>query len=436
VNVTTTESTVLQELARRVREIAALDQQQRKRDAVIALNGLRSERPVVYCFPEGAWLECIPTDTLRCEDPVLRSWETRLRMAIYTHEHLADDQPIDAVFNVYLDGGMTGWGIEQHLDMPGDADRRQIYYVHPCTSLSLVSHSRLGAYHIDPPMKSRDDLAKLRVPQLRVNCERSDLWLSVARDILGDILEVRRRGCFWTIVGGVPATAMALRGMDNLWLDLYDDPQWVHAFVAFLAEAHNAQLDALEDGGWLTLNNEAEWIGTGGIGYTDQLPQADFDPAHVRLADIWGGLQSQDLVGISPAMFAEFFFEPLKPIMERFGLSHYGCCEPLHDWLATLMGVGNLRRVSISPWADVRACAEQMAGDYVFSYKPLPTPMTTEHMDEDGMGALCRRSLEATKEHGCHVEIMMKDLHTVRGRPERLRRWVEIARQAIDEVYG
>ncbi|HUU58455.1 MAG TPA: hypothetical protein VMZ50_02830 [Phycisphaerae bacterium] len=433
--VTTKERSVLRDLAGRVREIAALEVQERKRQAIIALNGLRSKRPLVYCFPEGAWLECIPPETLQCTDPVLRGWETRLRMAIFTHEVLADDQAIDPVFNVYLDGGFTGWGLETHIEVP-DADRRQVYYVHPYASLWLTSHSQLGAYHVDPPLKQRGDLAKLKVPQLQIDHETSDLWLRAAGDILGDILTVRRRGCFWTIIGGVAASAMGLRGMENLWLDLYDDPPWVHALVKFLADAQHVQLDALESGGYLTLNNEAEWIGTGGIGYTDELPAGGFDPARVRLKDIWGGLQAQDLVGISPEMFAEFFFPYMKPILERFGLSHFGCCEPLDGWLSTLMQVGNLRRVSISPWANVGRCAEQLRGDYVFSYKPLPTPITTPRVDDSAMRQTYKESFRATKEHGCHVEIMMKDLHTIQHQPQRLRRWVEIARRAADEVYG
>ncbi len=50
--------------------------------------------------------------------------------------------------------------------------------------------------------------------------------------------------------------------------DMFDDPQWVHEFVRFLADDHHACLDMLEQGGYLTLNNGCEWIGTGGLGYT------------------------------------------------------------------------------------------------------------------------------------------------------------------------
>jgi hypothetical protein len=429
------ERTVLRDLARRVRDIGALPEQERKRGAWKALNSLQPGRPLVLCFPEGAWLECIPPQTLQCADPLLRGWETRLRMAVYTHEFLADDQPIDAAFHVPWHAGFDGWGVEPTRHATDD-DKRQVYYMHPYVGLSQLSHSELGAFKEDAPLKERADLKKLRVPQLHVDRETSDLWLHMAQDLFGDILEVRRRGNPWNIVGGFPVTAVQLRGMEPLWLDLYDDPEWVKELLRFLADAHHAQLDALEREGLLTLNNGPEWIGTGGIGYTDELPVDGFDPAHVRLADIWGGVQAQDLVGISPDMFEEFFYPLMKPIMERFGLAHYGCCEAADPWLPSLLKTSNLRRLSISPWANVAKCAEALEDRCVFSYKPLPTCVTTEHVDEQAIRRGLEEAFTIAKAHGCVVEVMLKDLHTVRHQPERLRRWIRLAREAVALVCG
>ena len=316
--------------------------------------------------------------------------------------------------------------------------RRSIWFRHSSVTPAryLAPNSALGAFHTAPPLRERRDLAKLRVPELRLNRATSDLWLRVAEDTLGDLLTVRRRGCFWTIIGGLPVTAVQLRGMEALWLDLCDAPEWVREFLAVLARAHHEMLDALERENVLALNNEAEWVGTGGLGYSDELPAPGFDPARVRLGDLWGGLQAQDLVGLSPRMFADFFYPVIAPVLARFGLAHFGCCEPLDGWLPTLMQSPNLRRVSISPWANVRRCAEQLRDRYVMCYKPLPTPLTTETMDEAALLRTYTDAFRATREHGCHVEIMAKDLHTVRHDPQRLRRWVAVARRAAADVYG
>ncbi len=119
-------------------------------------------------------------------------------------------------------------------------------------------------------------------------------------------------------------------------------------------------------------------------------------------------------------MFAEFFLPYLKPSLERFGLSHFGCCEPVHDWLPHLKTIYNLRRVSISAWADVKKCAEQMRGDYVFSYKPNPTSICTGVMDDGYILSELSRALSIIKDHGCIAEVIMKDLHTIRHEPEQI----------------
>lgn len=424
---------ILRHLASRVAEIAFHPRQERLRRLWTDHNDLKDSTPIVLCFPEGAWLECIPQDTLQIDDPLLRSWETKLRMAIYTHDVIGDDQVIDAVFNVPWDISWTGYGLEPEVEVPKGS--RSVYYVHPYVSMSLMSGSDLGAYHVAPALQERSDLERLTPRKVIINPDTSSQWLEMAHEVFDGILDVRRRLSTWLLIGGVAPSAVRLRGMENLMLDMFDDPEWVHRFVRFLADDHNACLDTLEDGGYLTPNSGCEWIGTGGLGYTSELPRPDYDASRVRLRDVWGGVEAQDLVGISGEMFAEFFLPYIKPIMERFGLSHYGCCEPVHGWLPHLKTIDNLRRVSVSAWADVKKCAEQMRGDYVFSYKPSPTSICTGAMDESLILAELSQAFGIIKEHGCVPEVIMKDLHTIRHEPERIKKWVEIARRAVEQVY-
>ena len=61
-----------------------------------------------------------------------------------------------------------------------------------------------------------------------------------------------------------------------------------------------------------------------------------------------------------------------KRLLEPFGLSGYGCCEDLTGKLEDVFTVANMRRISLSPFADVDAGAEKLNGDYIFSWKPQP----------------------------------------------------------------
>ena len=124
------------------------------------------------------------------------------------------------------------------------------------------------------------------------------------------------------------------------------------------------------------------------------------------------------------------------PIMREFGLSAYGCCEDLTGKIDVLRQIPNLRRIAVSPMANVRRCAEQIRDTYVFSYRPSPSDMVGYSWDEVRVRRILRQDLAACREFDCHADITLKDVETVQHEPERLRRWVAITRQTIEEVYG
>jgi len=219
-----------------------------------------------------------------------------------------------------------------------------------------------------------------------------------------------------------------LVGLENLMLLMMDEPEGLHALMAFLRDDHLAVIQWCEKEGLLTLNNAHEYIGSGSVGCCSELPRPGRLPGEpVRLADLWGLSESQETVGVSPAMFAEFIFPYQVPVIERFGLCYYGCCEPVDGRWASLRKLKNLRKLSISPWSKQAAMAEALGRDYVFCRKPNPTQVSREHWDE----AFIRQDLAETAAvaRHCHYEVVMKDVHTVAREPWRLARWVALARE-------
>ena len=179
------------------------------------------------------------------------------------------------------------------------------------------------------------------------------------------------------------------------------------------------------------MNNYANYVGSGGIGASDELPQADFDGEHVRLKDVWGMAAAQIFSEVSPAMHDEFAVTYEKQFLEPFGLTCYGCCEPLHKKIDILRKIPNLRRISMSPWIEPIEGAEKIGSDYIFSFKPNPAYLSTDRWDLD----VCRQEmiavLDACKANGCVSEYIMKDTHTCRGEPERYDQWTEMAMELV-----
>src|SRR3990172_2450522 len=117
-------------------------------------------------------------------------------------------------------------------------------------------------------------------------------------------------------------------------------------------------------------------------------------------------------------MHEEFLLRYQLPILRQFGLVAYGCCEDLTHKIGMLRQIPNLRRIAVSPFANVAACAEQIGPDYVVSYRPSPSEMVGYGFDPQKVREVVRRDLAACR--GCHVDITLKDVETVQNDPNRV----------------
>jgi hypothetical protein len=198
-----------------------------------------------------------------------------------------------------------------------------------------------------------------------------------------------------------------------------------------LTQWNLSRLDQYEKLNALSLNNGNNGVGPGGLGFTDELPQPDFDGTHVRTMDQWGHATTQIFSEVSPAMHDEFALTYEKRFLARFGLAGYGCCEPLDMKLDIVKTIPRLRRVSMSPWVDPARGAEGLGSDIIFSYKPNPAVIGMETWDVDLARSWLRDVFEKTR--GCVVEVLMKDLHTCRKEPKRMWEWVDMAMQLAEE---
>lgn len=403
---------ILRDLAGRVRDIADLPEMPARRERWHNHNALRPERPLVLCFPEGAWGELLPESACRCADPLLRRWEWDLRHRIHWWEHIHDDNALEPYFNIPWDITVGDFGV-------------------------IIPHTQggqRGSYVWDAPIKDLDaDFGKLRIRPLSVDRDSTLSKLRLAHELFGDRLPPRIRGKYWW-TSGLTQDAIKLVGIEGLMLGMCDNPAGVHRLMAFLRDDHLNFIAWLEREGLLSPANTDFYTGSGGVGYTRELPGEDgveYRPA--RLAHQWGFAESQETVGISPAMFDEFIAPYQRPILDHFGLNCYGCCEPVHTRIDTILSFPRIRRVSVSPWCDEVIMAERLKGRAIFSRKPNPA-MICMSWDEEHI----RQDLRTTLGHAGRqpLEIIMKDTHTVQDQPWRIERWVKIALEEAQRFAG
>jgi hypothetical protein len=414
---------VLRRLAERKARIAGSAVNAERRELWYRHNGLGHARPLILAEIGGVMDETVPDTALECDDGWARGIERGLRAELYEHEVVGDDHVVEPWWNV-------GWQVRTTPYV--DAAELSVH-------VPQRDDGKIGARRWDPPIKDISrDWGKLHPRQFSVNREATLEEKARLEAVFGGILPVRVRGNFWWTFG-MTWTVIDLIGLENLMLFMYDDPDGLHRLMRFLHDDHAAFAEWCEALGLLTLNNENDYTGSGSRGHVRELPREGCpgpDPSTrsspARTRDMWLLLESQETVGVGPELFERFIFPYQIDLAARFGLVYYGCCEPLHGRWDVISRIPNLRSVSVSPWADEERMADVLAGRYVYSRKPNPAQVSTSIFDEEALRADIRRTLTVARD--CDVELVMKDVHTLQGHPERLARWVRIAREESDRL--
>jgi len=384
-------------LARQVVELATSDEYEARRKRWRDVNALRKpNRFPVYCRPVGAWGELLPNDSLTCTDPLCRSVEYTLRMHLIKHE-IGDDDPIEPYWSV-------GAVFDQHTPHLWGVPIRHI-----------SSNTPGGAYKFDPPLKTEEDFDKLMLPEYTYNEEKTNKSLTQMQEFFGDSMEVRLT-CGIPLHPGLGGIAAELRGLDQLMYDMADRPDLVHRLMRRLQEGVLKTMKTYEDSGMLTLNN------TGPM-YCSDSPRKDAN--NIKLRDLWGMTESQEFQEISPAMWEEYLLSYQIPILSKYWLVSYGCCENLTRKIEGVLKIPNLRIFVSSAWTDLRKVVEAVGDKYTIMWRQKATDVvfndlesTKRHLEE---------GMKITK--GCYVQIVLRELQTLNGNNQRLKEWASIAKE-------
>jgi hypothetical protein len=213
-----------------------------------------------------------------------------------------------------------------------------------------------------------------------------------------------------------------------MW-DMTDAPERLHELLAFMCDGVlAAQEEAERAGDWSLSDHQNQ-----SMPYARELEDPRANSGAVKRKDLWVFMASQELTLVSPEMHYEFMLQYQMRIMEHFGLSAYGCCEDLTNKIDMVRRIPNLRRISVTPRADVRRSAGQIGGDYVCSWRPNPAETVCCGFDADRVRELVKEATDAFEGNGCHFDVCLKDIETVENEPERLREFVRIVREVTGD---
>lgn len=399
----------LRALAERYMTYALSDRNNENRELWRLLNQGSMQKPMV-AIDQMPWNELNADGSLTCtvNDPYFRRVEWTLRSEIYKWENM----PADMVLNPYvLIGrpiGNTGYGVRSEYKALARTD----------LSNSVVSKQYVNQF------PEPEDVEKIKTPAVSVDREKEAEIIAEAQSVFEGIAPVRMQGIvlhlgFWDWIA-------QWMGVENCYIELMDRPEMMHAIMERLTAATLSQIEQINELGLYDVDcNMCHCSYT----FSDSLPPPGCDRANPKTSDGWAFGMAQLFTSVSPKVTEEFEVPYMQRIFPHFGAIYYGCCDRLDDRLDIICRMPNIRKISCSPWSDRENFAANLPRQYVMSAKPNPAFLAHSSFDEDAVRADLRRTIEAAGKHGLRLELLLKDISTVKYEPRRLWRWAEIAKE-------
>lgn len=401
---------ILRPLIQEYAQIADLPIHKTKRELWRDHNELRSARPMVL-IDQVCWNEMAVDGKLtpQCEDPYWRGVETELLRKIYGWNHM----PVDMVFNPYISLPKplhnSGWGIDIEEDV-----------------ISQSSDAEVSSHDYHNVLEDEEDIEKIRMPEYTLDEEKMRLIAQEADLLCEGIIPYKMQGeilhlGIWDKIG-------QWMGVQNCYFELIDRPEFLHAIMEKLTQGLLHEIESL--------NKIKAYDVTGNIThcshtFLDNLPSKDCDLNYGTTQQGWAFGLAQLFTATSPEVTAEFEVPYMNRVFPHFGAIYYGCCERLDDRMDVIATLKNVRKISCSPWSDREHFAQVMPDWCIMSAKPNPALLAASSFDEEAVRKDLRATIDAACRNNRNLELLQKDISTVRCEPERLWRWAEIAMEEV-----
>lgn len=409
----------LRELAKNQLDYAESERNRERVQQWYRHNDLQGIRPMVQLEMMTFEQEILP-QRLKCISASARALEMQLLRNFLNMELFDDDRVVPDYFPI----GYNTWF--KLFDIDVNIEHAQ-----------MDGHESV-AHHFIPALGDLEeayDAGLIKPSTYGVDLERTRERRQFAEEIIGDILPVRMKtDCLYS----VPTQMLVhIMSMEQMMYNIYDYPELFKKMMNQIANDTLSYFRMLEEKQLLRPTTGFENVGQGTFAFTHDLPGEEvLTERPLTASDVWGFMDSQETVGISPDMYEEFIYPCYKTISEQFGLLSYGCCEPLHPiWDRCISNLKNLRKVSVSPWCDENFMGERLRGSRVIYHrKPSPNFLgINSSLDEDALRKHFRTTLHAAR--GCKLEFTQRDVYTLHHNIEKGRRYIEILREEIENCW-
>ena len=279
------EKSRLRELAKKQAEFANSPKNLERVELWKRHNSFKGERPVIH-IEVGTFRKEIIDPMMQCKSPFARMVEYNLLQNFVNFDLFDDDKVVPPYYmvNYLTEFELFGINVKESV-------------------LTDENGTELGHKFNHPISDIHDDFDKfMQDSKIAVHKKTTMLHKKALEDIFGDILPVKLT---MNSLYAVPTQQVVhFMGMENMLFAMYDYPDEFKKMMDRIAEEYIKYFKFLENNDCLLQNHEFEGLAQGSMCFWDE------EPKHGRIltTDVWGFMDSQETVGISPEMFQEFIF--------------------------------------------------------------------------------------------------------------------------------
>lgn len=397
---------ILRQIANEYMQAASLDTQKNKMELWKSFNRGDKGRGMVI-IDQLPWNELNNLGELTCkvENPFFKGIEWNLRSALYKWKHF----PADMVLEPYITIGRA---------ITGDN-----FSIQTDTEYLGAEDSTAKSQHYNDIITEEEDVQKIKDMDIKEDETLSLDRFNTAKDIFSGIAPVvMGHGLSFHL--GVWDKLSTYMGVENIYCDLLDRPEFLHACMRRITDATIAGIKKANE---LKLHDDIVNVCHCSYTYTDDL-LPDFGKGLGSTSEnCWSMGLAQLFSYVSPKVTAEFELPYITEMANYFGKIYYGCCDRIDDRLDIIFKIPKVKKLSCSPWCDKENFMRQLEGTgIIISVKPNPA-FIAGVFDEDIVRKDLRESFSLGKQYNVNTEVILKDISTAENKPERLTRWAEIA---------
>ncbi|MFI3325967.1 MAG: hypothetical protein R3Y35_07310 [Clostridia bacterium] len=422
---TNDEKKYLRELATEFKEASETKINCDKRQAWYDLNDLKDGVKPLFInhYWPTAMAEIFPKEIYKCTSEDALNFEQYFLTKLFYVKDLCDDNVVEPlVYSPY----------EHFLD-PYPKMQRQIHR-------SMSDHGS-GAFEIVPTIINTDDICKITSPSLEYDHDLAKRTFEETNELFSGILTTIKKPVYFA--AKISDEYSWYRGIEQTYMDLYDEDEWMHEVLKKIADNFNERFDMLEEVGLLGCLDLSDPLGSAGLRYISgmkdyrDIKNGNYFADKSTTKDNWGFSCSEVFSCVSNAMHDEFSFKYDVDAMDRFFACNVGCCEVLDKKIDLIRQFKNAVKISVSEWCDHELAASKIKHDFVYSYRAAGTHFLSEHFDKINGEKEIRSVIEASKRHNCNTEIVLNIGGEFGSNPrEKAKEWSKMTRYLIDEYYS